>query len=56
MREVDFIDVFTPMLDEHGQPRSELFVDDGLHMNASGYALWRRIIAPYLEQEHHRSR
>lgn len=48
MPEVDYIDVFTPMLDAHGQPRAELFGDDGLHMNAGGYALWRRIVAPYL--------
>ena len=43
-----FIDVATPMLGVDGQPRPELFVDDRLHMNASGYALWRRIVAPYL--------
>lgn len=36
------------MLDAAGQPRDELFIDDRLHMNAAGYALWRGIIAPYL--------
>lgn len=41
----DFIDVFTPMLDEHGQPRPELFRADGLHMNAHGYQIWRSEIA-----------
>ncbi len=46
---IDFIDVATPMLDAAGQPRRELFVDDMLHMNAEGYALWRGIVAPYLE-------
>lgn len=45
---VAFIDVFTPMLDASGQPRGELFVEDRLHMNRSGYLLWRSIIAPYL--------
>jgi lysophospholipase L1-like esterase len=45
---VDFIDVFTPMLDADGQPRGELFVEDRLHMNRTGYELWRRIVAPYL--------
>lgn len=45
---VDFIDVFTPMLDARGQPREELFVDDRLHMNRQGYALWQRLVAPYL--------
>ena len=45
---VAFIDVFTPMLDASGQPRGELFLEDQLHMNRSGYLLWRSIIAPYL--------
>lgn len=45
---VDYIDVFTPMLDANGQPRADLFVEDRLHMNSAGYALWRRVIAPYL--------
>ncbi|WP_149195929.1 SGNH/GDSL hydrolase family protein [Luteimonas suaedae] len=46
--DVDYIDVFTPMLGADGQPRPELFTEDALHMNAQGYALWRDIIAPYL--------
>ena len=45
---VDYIDVFTPMLDAVGQPRIDLFVEDRLHMNPAGYALWRSIVAPYL--------
>lgn len=43
-----FINVFPHMLGEDGQPRPELFVEDRLHMNAKGYALWTRIIQPYL--------
>jgi len=46
--EVDYIDVFTPMLDASGQPRAELFRDDALHLNAQGYALWKRIIGPHV--------
>lgn len=45
---VDFIDIFTPMQDARGQPREDLFIEDRLHMNAKGYAIWREIIAPYL--------
>ncbi len=48
MPHVQFIDVATPMLDGDGQPRRELFLADGLHMNRQGYALWRTIIAPCL--------
>ena len=43
-----FIDVFTPMLNQSGQPRPELFIQDGLHMNREGYDIWRKVIAPYL--------
>jgi hypothetical protein len=43
---VDYIDVFTPMVDASGRPRPELFRADALHLNADGYALWKRVIAP----------
>jgi lysophospholipase L1-like esterase len=44
-----FIDIFTPMLNENGQPRPELFGSDMLHMNAAGYELWKSIIGPVLD-------
>jgi len=43
-----FIDVFTPMLESDGQLRNELFVEDGLHLNANGYELWTSVIKPQL--------
>jgi lysophospholipase L1-like esterase len=43
-----YVDVFTPMLDASGQPRRELFVEDGLHMTPAGYAIWRELIAPVI--------
>ncbi|MDX2187547.1 MAG: SGNH/GDSL hydrolase family protein [Opitutaceae bacterium] len=48
---MDYIDVFHPMLGEDGQPRPELFSEDRLHMNATGYALWRELVLPYLSPE-----
>jgi lysophospholipase L1-like esterase len=45
---VQFIDVEEAMLDAQGNPRSELFGWDGLHMNAKGYAVWTSIIKPIL--------
>ncbi len=48
MDKVAFVDVFTPMLDDNGNPRPKLFIDDGLHLSPSGYALWRQILAPFL--------
>ena len=47
---LEFIDVFMPMLGEDGQPRPDIFIEDGLHMNEKGYAIWKDVIAPYLHQ------
>ena len=44
-----FIDIYPAMLDADGQPRRELFVADMLHLNADGYAVWRPLVAPFLE-------
>ena len=43
-----YVDVFTPMLDASGQPRRELYIEDGLHMTPAGYAIWRDLIAPVI--------
>jgi lysophospholipase L1-like esterase len=43
------VDVATPMLGPGAtMPAATLFVDDGLHLSAEGYALWNRILAPVL--------
>jgi lysophospholipase L1-like esterase len=44
-----FIDIFPHMLGPDGQPQPELFVEDRLHMNASGYAIWTKIVGPFLK-------
>ena len=44
-----FVDVFTPMLGADGRPRADLFGPDSLHMNSTGYALWRSVLGPVLE-------
>lgn len=44
-----FVDVEPLMLDAAGRPRAEIFKDDGLHLNAEGYALWAKKIAPLIE-------
>lgn len=46
-----FIDVFTPMLGPDGAPDPGLFGPDRLHLNAAGYALWRRLVEPVLRLE-----
>jgi lysophospholipase L1-like esterase len=48
-RQLDFIDVFTPMLGQDGKPRPELFLPDNLHLNRKGYDLWVKLIRPHLK-------
>jgi len=43
-----FIDVYAAMLGPDGRPKPDIFVADGLHMNAKGYAIWRAIVGPHL--------
>ena len=43
-----FVNIYNKMLDKKGKPRDELFLDDKLHMNAKGYAIWQKAIAPHL--------
>jgi len=43
-----FLDVFHAMLGKDGLPRKELFLEDMLHMNPQGYALWKTAIEPVL--------
>lgn len=48
-KRLGYADVYTPMLDAKGGMRPELFVQDMLHMNQTGYALWTRVIGPLLK-------
>jgi lysophospholipase L1-like esterase len=45
---VDYIDVFTHMLGDDGLPKPDIFVDDQLHMNEKGYAIWTEVVGGYL--------
>jgi lysophospholipase L1-like esterase len=47
-KKAGFIDVYPAMLDADGKPREELFLGDRLHMKPAGYAIWAKIIQPYL--------
>jgi lysophospholipase L1-like esterase len=44
-----FVDVCAPMLDAQGQPQPQYFREDMLHMKPSGYAIWTRVLTPYLK-------
>ena len=43
-----YIDVYNKMLNENGTPMTDIFLGDNLHLNKKGYALWQKIIEPYL--------
>lgn len=44
-----FVDVYPLMLDAEGKPRKELFINDMLHMNKNGYAIWQKALEPVLK-------
>ena len=45
-----YFDVYTPMVDDSGQPYPQLFLSDNLHLNSGGYRLWRITLTPMLDQ------
>ena len=48
-KRIRYIDVFTPMIDKTGTIRKELFdTNNSVHMNKTGYQVWRSIIAVHL--------
>jgi lysophospholipase L1-like esterase len=47
-KNASFIDVYHLMLDKDGKPIDDIFIQDKLHMNAKGYAIWQKAIEPYL--------
>ena len=47
-KNTSFIDVYHPMLLPDGKPMPGIFLEDSLHMNAKGYAIWKKAIQPHL--------
>jgi lysophospholipase L1-like esterase len=50
------VDVWPAMLGDDGQPRKDIFLEDGLHMNDAGYKIWSDLVRPHLDQEIGQSR
>ena len=44
-----YCDTAAPMLNKNGSLRKDIFIEDGLHMNEKGYALWNKTLRPLLE-------
>jgi lysophospholipase L1-like esterase len=45
-----YVDVYSAMLDQSGKPRTEYFLEDGLHLSREGYRLWSRLLKPHRNQ------
>lgn len=45
---LEFVDIDTPMIGDNGEPRPELFINDGLHLSDEGYRLWTSLVMPHL--------
>ncbi|MEM7656456.1 MAG: GDSL-type esterase/lipase family protein [Bacteroidota bacterium] len=43
-----FLDVASVMMESETQIRSDIFIQDSLHMNPTGYALWTEVVRPAL--------
>ena len=43
-----YADVATPMIGNDSLPIPELFVEDGLHLNAAGYGVWNSVVETVL--------
>lgn len=46
---LEYVDVWRPMLDGK-MVKQDIFIEDGLHMNAKGYGLWYDVVKPYVEK------
>jgi lysophospholipase L1-like esterase len=46
---IGFINARPKMLGANGQPRPDLWISDNLHLNETGYRLWKEILTPYLK-------
>ena len=49
-RHAKFISIWKDMLGPDGKPFEVLFIEDKLHMNEKGYAIWQQAIRPCLKK------
>jgi lysophospholipase L1-like esterase len=50
LKNVYFLDTATPMLNSDGKPDPKYFVQDMLHMNPDGYALWTSVVKKFYKR------
>lgn len=49
MKRTVYINTADSMYNPDGTIRKDIFLSDNLHMNAKGYAIWQKIMEPYLK-------
>lgn len=49
IKRATYINTFDAMFNADGTIMQDIFLKDDLHMNAKGYAIWAKIMAPYLK-------
>ena len=49
-KNIQFLDVYHSMLGDDGTPLKNIYIADNLHMNATGYKIWQKLMAPLLLQ------
>lgn len=50
-KDITFIDIWSPMLDDSGEVLDDIFISDNLHMNEKGYSIWETVIGEYLPKK-----
>ncbi len=48
-KRTEYIDITKVMNDSNGKVRTDIFLDDMLHMKPEGYRLWTEVMMPYLK-------
>ncbi len=48
-KHAEFVDVFNPMLGANGEPLTDIFREDNLHLNEKGYLIWQKILEKVLK-------
>jgi len=46
--QLNYIDIWSPMIGPNQRPLPHIFISDSLHMNAQGYEIWTETIVPVL--------
>ena len=49
-KRLQYLEVGTALLAKDGQLRPDLYLEDGLHLNQQGYAIWTALVGKRLKQ------